>query len=724
MKNILSFLLVAFIGIFSFTSGQSSPDSIQSAALTNLREKMNNGLGVVWNEKTGTPDIIRFAIPHSFSSDHVASAKLFLKEIKGVLKAEIDDELVLQRTNKDDDIQYIRFDQFYKNIPVCGGEYLVTVLPEGKIQSASGKFHKNISIDIKPKIDAKEAFTTAKQNVPKNVILKDTISLSQLVIYPKDNVYFLAWKLKIPSSQEGEELIYVIDAVNGTVLSQFSTVINETVPLMRPQPQGNVYLHHPYIDASYSYLSPINVDNSGYIQGTYANVVNDATSRAYNSISDFTYSTSDTHFDEMNLFYHIDNFRRNFWNGLGFNSFIQITAHAHTYFAYGPNASYSTTDHHLRFSDGQGVSGYNSFAREDKTIMHEYTHGVTDYIANLSPGYTETGAIHEGNSDYFSGTFTGRSLSGEYISPGYPINQRNMISPRIATFSQYNDQNLSYWQQYGYHEPHFGGELWSAALWDLRLNSHIGSTMADFLIYKGLLGIPTSSTFLQYRQAIMNADINYGNSLNIKHIAHSFYTRGIGTDSLGFGGIDGPEYLAFKQQGTYTAENITGGSGSRSYQWYVQSGSSWVATGTAQTQTMRMVTSDIVIRCDVHDNVTGEIASAQKTIYYGQPLPKIGGDNEDTKTLTEIPKGYSLLQNHPNPFNPSTTIAYMLPEDGFVSLKIYNTLGEVIATLVNDYKSAGYYSLDWNSSNLPSGLYFYQILAGKFTATKKMLLTK
>jgi len=714
MKNILSFLLVAFIGIFSFTSGQISPDSIQSAALSNLRAKMKNGLGVNWNEKTGTPDIIRFTIPHSFSSEPVASAKLFLKEIKGVLKAEINDELVLQRTNKDDDIHYMRFGQFYKNIPVCGGEYLVTVLPGGKVQSASGKFHKNISIDVKPTVNEKEAFKSAIQNPPKNVNLKDSLSSSRLIIYPKDSVYFLAWELEIPSSQEGEEWIYVIDAANGIVLSKLSTVINETFSVMLPTSQANVYLHHPYIDANYTYMSPINVDYSGYIQGTYANVVNDATSRAYSSISDFTYSTSDTHFDEATLFYHIDNFRRNFWNGIGFTAFTQITAHAH--WANSTNAQYSGTDHHIRFGDGGGNSGFNSFAREDKAVMHEYTHAVTDYIAHLynaaNNGYNETYAIHEGNSDYFPGTFTVRTVILEYAATAY---QRNMLSPRIATYTAYLGSNR---------EPHDGGELWSASLWDLRINSHIGSTMADFLIYKGLFGLPTSSTFLQYRQAIMNADINYGSSLNIKHIAHSFYLRGIGTDSLGLGGIEGPEYLAFKQQGSYTPGNITGGSGSRSYQWYVQSGSSWIALGTAQTQTMGMVTSDIVIRCDVHDNVTGEIASAQKIIYYGQPLPKIGGDNGETKTLAEIPEVYSLMQNYPNPFNPSTSISYMLPDDGFVSLKIYNTLGEEIATLVNDFKSAGYYSQDWNGGDLPSGLYIYHMIAGKFTATKKMLLTK
>jgi hypothetical protein len=195
---------------------------------------------------------------------------------------------------------------------------------------------------------------------------------------------------------------------------------------MLPQAQTYAYQRHPGLDANYSYISPIsNIYNNGYLQGTYAYIYNDAGSEAYNSNNDFLYSTSDLHFDEGNLYYHIDRFRNIFWNSLGFNSFTQINAHANTNFS-SPNASYSPTDHHLRFSNAQGFSGFNSFAREDKIIYHEYTHAVTDYVANLSYGDSETGAIHEGNSDYFPASFTGRTIIGEYAAPAY---QRDITNP-------------------------------------------------------------------------------------------------------------------------------------------------------------------------------------------------------------------------------------------------------------------------------------------------------
>lgn len=85
---------------------------------------------------------------------------------------------------------------------------------------------------------------------------------------------------------------------------------------------------------------------------------------------------------------------------------------------------------------------------------------------------------------------------------------------------------------------------------------------------------------------------------------------------------------------------------------------------------------------------------------------------------------YSLLQNYPNPFNPSTKINYTVGEPGLVQLKVYNVLGVEVATLVNEQKSAGSYSADFNAAKLSSGVYFYSISVNNFTQTRKMILEK
>ncbi|MEO8208992.1 MAG: T9SS type A sorting domain-containing protein, partial [bacterium] len=96
------------------------------------------------------------------------------------------------------------------------------------------------------------------------------------------------------------------------------------------------------------------------------------------------------------------------------------------------------------------------------------------------------------------------------------------------------------------------------------------------------------------------------------------------------------------------------------------------------------------------------------------------GENE----LSLTPDKYSLQQNYPNPFNPSTSINFSIPKSGLVTLKIYDVLGKEVATLVNEVKTAGNYSLDFNAYNLTSGVYFYKIESGSFSDIKRMMLIK
>ena len=89
-----------------------------------------------------------------------------------------------------------------------------------------------------------------------------------------------------------------------------------------------------------------------------------------------------------------------------------------------------------------------------------------------------------------------------------------------------------------------------------------------------------------------------------------------------------------------------------------------------------------------------------------------------------IPTVYALHQNYPNPFNPTTTIIYTLPENVFVSLKIYDILGQEMVTLVNKEMTAGTHRINWNAQNRPSGVYFYKISAGGYSEIRKMMLLK
>jgi hypothetical protein len=90
----------------------------------------------------------------------------------------------------------------------------------------------------------------------------------------------------------------------------------------------------------------------------------------------------------------------------------------------------------------------------------------------------------------------------------------------------------------------------------------------------------------------------------------------------------------------------------------------------------------------------------------------------------EIPQKFALYQNYPNPFNPSTTISYDLPQRARVKLSIYNILGQEVATLVDGEQEPGRYSVKFDATDLPSGIYFYTLQTPYFTKTNKMVLVK
>ncbi len=142
---------------------------------------------------------------------------------------------------------------------------------------------------------------------------------------------------------------------------------------------------------------------------------------------------------------------------------------------------------------------------------------------------------------------------------------------------------------------------------------------------------------------------------------------------------------------------------------------SWVVTNTPSTQCLIRIS-------DASNPSTNDISDGVFTIH----LP-----NDVKEELSGIPDCYNLFQNYPNPFNPTTKIKWQSPVAGRQTLKVYNVLGKEVATLVNEYKTAGRYEIEFNTDNLPSGVYLYRInvapdggQAGNYTAVKKMILMK
>jgi len=115
------------------------------------------------------------------------------------------------------------------------------------------------------------------------------------------------------------------------------------------------------------------------------------------------------------------------------------------------------------------------------------------------------------------------------------------------------------------------------------------------------------------------------------------------------------------------------------------------------------------------------------TFYYRLKQVDMNGQSTYSQVLTvkfDVPTHYSLAQNFPNPFNPSTTIKYTVPQNGPVTIKLYDITGREVATLVNEVKTVGSYDLKFNASGLASGVYIYRMIAKDFVSVKKMSILK
>ena len=122
----------------------------------------------------------------------------------------------------------------------------------------------------------------------------------------------------------------------------------------------------------------------------------------------------------------------------------------------------------------------------------------------------------------------------------------------------------------------------------------------------------------------------------------------------------------------------------------------------------------------IGDSLDGLQNSIQEAVQKHQMITDIS-----TKQKGQLPKSYALYQNYPNPFNPNTTIEFDLPKTAEVTLKIFNILGEEVATLVSDRLSAGSYSYEWTrTGGIASGVYLYRLQAGDYVETRKMVLLR
>ena len=716
-----SILLLLASPALAFSQQSVRPDSTQQAAWDAFKSSEGEDWRIIWGDRTGVPRAIYNGLSQARTGQPEEIARSFLLQHGTLFNAGrgfSDLRHVGTRLNRG--VHHIIFRQTYEDIPVEGAEYKVHVRTDGQIDMINGTYYPRIEAPTQPSITSSAASRIAVSDLGA-VAVVDLTSSTELVIFPMDEEFKLAWSVILFSESPMLDWQYWVDAISGEVLLRYNRVTDVT---------GTGYAYPSTPDSSsVTSFNLYRLSGNGYLQGTYAYIINDVSSEAYSANHTFQYATSNTHFDEVNLYYHVDRFRHDFVENLGNSGFNQIYAHAHANYSPGPNnAWFLRSNQQLYFGDGTGA-GFNDFAREEKVVYHEYSHAVIyDINSGILSTSNEEGAISEGIPDYFAGSFTGRNLILEYAAYDF---RRDMENPTIASYAAYEASQK---------KPHDGGEFFSAILWDLRSGGGISSAQTDFLVYDTLYRITGDPNFLTFLTGMIAAD----------YAAYSGAHASLIEDTFAYWGIelpDPPSAPTWAEVGTYDPyeEIVYLGWDRNPTEENVDYYRLYRATELEEfylVDTIAEPGSGSVV--EFEDDVS-EFGEAEY-FYYQVRAHNSEGWGYSSETLTvektqggqvspfggealRFPTELTLEPNFPNPFNPTTQIRFGLPSSSHVQLQILNTRGQLVRSILEESRPPGWYTVTWDGKNdggreVASGIYLYVLEVEGKRLLKKLLLIR
>ncbi|MDR9418966.1 MAG: M36 family metallopeptidase [Gracilimonas sp.] len=606
---------------------------------------------------------------------------------------------------------------------------------------ANGHYYPGVSISATPSISNTKANDIVRNDL--GLSEQDTFdSKTKLLIYPfTDSTVTLAYEVVLNAFNPWK---YIVDAKDGKIIKKahrfnqynFANTDSSNSPMNMmtnsknknntsgvpiATGEGTVYKEHPLRTLNTTIEDLPGLDGSGYLNGEYVDIENTEDPDAYSSSLEFHYDDAYTvtNFDGVSMYYHIDTFRRDYIEGLDVDNNLFEKIDGRVLGGVAENGAGSEA----RFDwPGFYIEMSFPFTREDKVVYHEYTHAVTSYIVGEGLSYfdDEQGAISEGLSDYFSGSFTGRSLIGEYSETeieGVSFS-RDMKNPDKTHYTEVADGSGDLIVG-----KHAGGEFFSSILWDIR--DEIGSSDTDEIVFDALFRMSSSSDFLEFRDAMIAADqsLLFGNYMD--EIGYAFADKGVGSLP------DSPS-ITIDISGTHPQIDWNAVSGADSYNIYrdAETGasscgdlddfySSWSISNTNWTDYSVFIDpqEDILVcyYVTVVDNDLESYPSNRVGTNGMAPLKRL------EKPEVDLPEQFALQNNYPNPFNPTTEIRFNLPEDSEVSIRVYNIMGQVVSELVHTYKKAGFHKISFDAENLASGVYIAKMNA---TGTSGEVFTK
>lgn len=414
--------------------------------------------------------------------------------------------------NRSEDLthgNYLEYQMILDGVKVYESYIGVSLDKKRNVLCVSGSFPTIEEFDNEIKIGRIQAILIAKKLVGAKKIVGTP--KSELMIYPENGKGRMAYNVKFSSLEPLGDWELLIDAETGKEILRYNqmaynTSANTTTTVQTGK--GSVFPNHPLIQKEPEVVELKNL-TSYSLKGLYADVRNDDFPNAIASDYIHIYPPENTHFDEVNIYYHINQIH-SFFKKMGFNKLDSpIVAIVHYGNEYD-NAFFSPFTNTLSFGDGKK---FNNLAREESVCYHEYSHAMLSQIVRLN--YSgESGAINEGQADYFACSLSNDDKIGEYV-----VAKLNKPYLRVLTHNLHYPEDIQ-------GEVHADGRIWGGTLWDIR--NELGKDIADVVIYNSFYYLKSGSPkFIDAANAIIVADKNIFGGANANRLNEVLKKRGI-----------------------------------------------------------------------------------------------------------------------------------------------------------------------------------------------------
>jgi Zn-dependent metalloprotease len=474
-----------------------------------LAAKSDEPVSVSWNKRSGTPQAIFGRLPNSAKAAGETGARAFLNENAGLFKLGKDAELNLIRNVESPIGQHVVFEQRYAGIPVYGAQLAVHFNRAGEIITVNNSYQPDISLaTTSPRVNKASAVGQSLALVRETSAAR---SSGELVIIDFKGAFRLAWRIVVAT--DGPTWEVFVDALSGKTLGA-ARDINRYV-----NGSGQVYLVNAIVATHDNSLrdmadSAAAVPNSAYITVTLPGLVGNGfldgdfasssrtKKRAFSAVNNFAFDRSDDGFSETMGYYYID-YAERYIQSLGFNDVNNRQQVFGVNRLKIDNSFYSPSSKEISL----GLGGVDD-AEDAEVILHEYGHSIQD---NQVPGFgstLEAGSMGEGFGDYwgasvgaqFSGGFQDLCLA-EWDATSYSSTNPPCLR-RLDSTKHYPEDVAG--------EVHDDGEIWAAALWQIR--GSLGATDSDRLVLSAHFLLAPTASFNQGANALVTAAISLGYS--------------------------------------------------------------------------------------------------------------------------------------------------------------------------------------------------------------------